>query len=298
MKKTLLILAAGMGSRYGGLKQLDPIGPSGETILDYSVYDAISAGFDKVVFVIRRDIEEEFKKIVGSRYSNRVEVAYAYQQLDALPEGYSCPEERQKPWGTGQAVLSAKDEINEPFLLINADDYYGTESYKCAADMLDKLPKGEIASAMVGFQLDKTLSDFGGVSRGLCKVDGQGNLQGVEEIHKIERVNGTITSDSDYTLDGSESVSMNMWLFTPEVFVEIEKQFSDFLDVDINTPKSEFFIPSVVNTLLNEKGINVPVERSASEWFGVTFREDREFVVKRVEGMVADGIYPNSLWGA
>lgn len=297
MKKTLLILAAGMGSRYGGLKQLDPIGPSGETILDYSVYDAIKAGFDKVVFVIRRDIEEEFKKIVGSRYSDRVEVAYTYQQLDVLPEGYTCPEERQKPWGTGQAVLTARHEITEPFLLINADDYYGTESYKCAAEMLEKMPQGQIASSMVGFQLDKTLSEYGGVSRGLCKVDGEGNLQGVEEIHKIERVNGAITSDSDYTLEGGEIVSMNMWLFTPEVFAEIDQQFSDFLDVSRDVPKSEFFIPSVVNTLLTEKGISVPVERSASEWFGVTFREDREFVVKRVLKMVAEGIYPNSLWG-
>lgn len=296
MKKTLVILAAGMGSRYGGLKQLDQIGPNGETIIDYSIFDAIRAGFKKVVFIIRRDIEEAFKTQLGSKYESKIEVDYAFQQLEDLPEGFTCPAEREKPWGTGHALLSAKDVVSDPFLVINADDFYGKDSYEVASKELENFTGSDLATSLIGFQLDKTLSDNGTVSRGLCTIDKDSVLVDVEEVHDIEKVDGKMNSSYDKEIDGSEVVSMNMWAFSPEVFAYSEKCFVDFLKEKLTVPKSEFYIPLVVNTAIQNEGLKVTALKTDSEWFGVTYKEDKDTVVGKVNNLIEAGVYPAQLW--
>lgn len=301
MKPTLLVLAAGMGSRYGGLKQLDQVGPSGETIIDYSIFDAIRAGFGKVVFVIRRDIETAFKTAVGSRYAGKIEVDYAFQQLDALPEEFSIPEGREKPWGTGHAVLVAKAVINEPFAVINGDDFYGRAGFQLLADYLSTATDGDKADyCMCGFVMRNTLSDNGTVSRGICELDPDGNLREVVEHTKLERNGNGAKSlmDNGSTVDftGDEIVSMNMWGFTPSLFDNMTAMFSKFLEQHGNEMKSEFFIPLVADTLIKQGKATVKVMKSADEWFGITYREDKPQVVASIKALVEQGEYPAKLF--
>lgn len=289
---TLLVMAAGMGSRYGGLKQLDTVGPSGETIFDYSVYDAIKAGFNKAVFIIRRDFEDEFKSKVTDKYINHIQVEFAFQELHDLPGGFSYPAGREKPWGTGQAILSAAELIREPFVAINGDDFYGRESFKAVADYYNK---GADQFSMVAFQLGKTLSNFGGVTRGLCTVK-DGKLDTVIETDNIQQTDDGVTSDRDIVLDGSEPVSMNMWGFTPILFDHLRDMFVDFLKENEQEMKSEFLIPSVVNELIQSGKKNVHVLRSGAKWFGVTYKEDRPFVVGEIQKLIDSGVYPEKLF--
>jgi dTDP-glucose pyrophosphorylase len=289
---TLLVMAAGMGSRYGGLKQLDTVGPSGETIFDYSVYDAIKAGFNKAVFIIRRDFEDEFKSKVTDKYINHIQVEFAFQELHDLPGGFSYPAGREKPWGTGQAILSAAELIREPFVAINGDDFYGRESFKAVADYYNK---GADQFSMVAFQLGKTLSNFGGVTRGLCTVK-DGKLDTVIETDNIQQTDDGVTSDRDIDLDGSEPVSMNMWGFTPILFDHLRDMFVDFLKENEQEMKSEFLIPSVVNELIQIGKKNVHVLRSGAKWFGVTYKEDRPFVVGEIQKLIDSGVYPEKLF--
>ena len=300
MKPVLLVLAAGMGSRYGGLKQLDPVGPSGETIMDYSVFDAIRAGFGKVVFVIRRDIEEQFREQIGSRYEGKIEIDYAYQELDKLPNGYTVPEGRTKPWGTGHAALCAADKVDAPFAVINADDFYGSNSFKLLADYFSKACLESSDYAMCGFILRQTLSDHGSVARGVCSVDSSGNLSGVEELTKIEKDgNGAINVNPDGTqmaLTGDEVVSMNYWGFTPTIFEHLERLFKAFLDEHIAKEKSEFYLPFAVNDLISADISKVKVLKTPDSWFGVTYRPDREKVVSGIQALVESGMYPDKLF--
>ena len=285
-------MAAGMGSRYGGLKQLDTVGPSGETIFDYSVYDAIKAGFNRAVFIIRRDFEDEFKSKVTDKYINHIQVEFAFQELHDLPGGFSYPAGREKPWGTGQAILSAAELIREPFVAINGDDFYGGESFKAVADYYNK---GADQFSMVAFQLGKTLSNFGGVTRGLCTVK-DGKLDTVIETDNIQQTEDGVTSDRDIDLDGSEPVSMNMWGFTPILFDHLRDMFVDFLKENEQEMKSEFLIPSVVNELIQSGKKNVHVLRSGAKWFGVTYKEDRPFVVGEIQKLIDSGVYPEKLF--
>jgi len=303
MKPTLLVLAAGMGSRYGGLKQLDPVGPSGEIIIDYSIYDAIRAGFGKVVFLIRKDIEESFRESIGNRYEGQIEVDYAFQEIDAVPEGFVIPDERNKPWGTAHAILMAQDVINEAFVVINADDFYGRSGFKLLADYFaDASPEtNEFANfAMAGFVLRNTLSEHGTVSRGVCSVDSEGFLTDVVELTKISKCGNAaknLTEDEPITdLAGDEIVSLNMWGFTPAVFAHLESQFIEFLNEKINVPKSEFFIPFVVDRLIKEKSAKLKVLESYDPWFGVTYREDKPMVVANIQKLVDQGVYPKKLF--
>jgi NDP-sugar pyrophosphorylase family protein len=301
MKPTLLVLAAGMGSRYGGLKQLDQVGPSGETIIDYSIFDAIRAGFGKVVFIIRRDIEDAFKEAIGSRYEGKIKVEYAFQQLDALPEGFSVPEGREKPWGTGHAVYTARELINEPFAVINGDDFYGREGFQLLADYLRQAKDGDKADfSMCGFIMRNTLSDNGSVSRGVCEVDADGNLTEVVENTRIER-NGKgaksyLENGSVVDFTGDEIVSMNMWGFTPSLFDHMQEMFVEFLKERGQEMKSEFFIPLVADTLIKQGKAKVKVMTSNDEWFGITYQEDKPAVIKSIKELVAQGIYPEKLF--
>ena len=296
---TLVVLAAGMGSRYGGLKQIDPIGPvAGETILDYSVFDATRAGFQHIVFVIRRDIEKDFRDAIGSRFEQHCQISYVFQELDALPAPFTVPQGRQKPWGTGHAILMAKSVVSEPFAVINADDFYGRDAFRQLAQALaDSTPE---RYAMVAFQLDRTLSDHGHVSRGFCDVSDQQTLKGVEEITHIERTQtGPVATDSDgqsRPLDGKTPVSMNMWGFHPSLFRHLDQRFAEFLSAHAQELKSEYFIPSVVNELINQGTVAVQVRQTDSDWFGVTYREDKPAVCQRVAALVREGVYPERLW--
>lgn len=299
MKPTLFILAAGMGSRYGGLKQLDSLGPSGETIMDYSVYDALRAGFGKVVFVIRHDFEQDFREKVISKYEGHVPVEVVFQDINNLPKDFTVPEGRTKPWGTNHAVLMAKDVIKEPFVVINADDYYGPESFQLAYDTLTELhgKKGEYC--MIGFKIENTLSENGGVSRGLCQVDANGYLSGVKECHEIQRKGDGLI----YVEDGVEkpfpagsSVSMNMWGFTPDYFGYSEKAFVKFLETHGQELKSEFYIPTVVNDLIQNSEASLKVVQTPSKWFGVTFAADRDATVAQFKALVDAGVYPTPLF--
>ena len=289
---TLLIMAAGMGSRYGGLKQLDPVGPSGETIIDYSVYDAIRAGFNKVVFIIRKDFEEDFRSKVTDKYTGKIRVEFAFQDLDHLPEGFSCPQGRVKPWGTGHAILTASELISEPFVAINGDDFYGLESFKIVADYYQNK---NATYSMVAFQLDKTLSEFGGVTRGLCTVK-DGLLDTVVETGELKRLESGVSSDRDIQLDGSEPVSMNVWGFTPDIFDHLEVMFVDFLNKEGDEMKSEYLIPTVVNNLIRSGEKNIHVLRTGSKWFGVTYKEDKPFVTQQVQALVDSAVYPKQLF--
>ena len=289
---SLLVMAAGMGSRYGGLKQLDAVGPSGETIIDYSVYDAIQARFNKVVFIIRKDFEDEFKSQITDKYSGKIQVEFAFQDLHDLPDGFTCPEGRNKPWGTGHAILAAADLIHEPFVAINGDDFYGRESFKVVADYY---LSGADDFSMVAFQLDKTLSTFGGVTRGLCTVK-EGKLDTVIETGELQRTEQGVTSDRNIKLDGSEPVSMNVWGFTPVLFKYLKTMFVEFLNDEGNELKSEYLIPSVVNDLIKSGREDVHVLRSASSWFGITYKDDRPFVMGEIQKLIDRGTYPKQLF--
>jgi NDP-sugar pyrophosphorylase family protein len=294
---TLLVLAAGIGNRYGGLKQIDPVGPHGETIIDYSIYDALRAGFDKVVFVIRKDIEQAFKQAVGARFERHIALEYVFQELDRLPPGFSLPVGRTRPWGTLHAVVMAADTINEPFAVINADDFYGSESYCVLAQQLQS---GTVDYAMVGFLLRNTLSDFGSVSRGVCRVDGDDFLEGVVELTNIERdgahARNTDSSGRITTLSGDEVVSMNMWGFTPQVFGQFREHFRRFLRSSGPDNKSESFLPSTVNELVLTGQARIKVLRTNDSWAGVTYREDHPRVVETIRRLISRGDYPNRLW--
>ena len=285
-------MAAGMGSRYGGLKQLDPVGPSGETIIDYSVYDAIRSGFNKIVFIIRKDFEKEFRSQITDKYQDRIKVEFAFQDLNDLPQGFTCPEGRIKPWGTGHAILTSSELIQEPFVAINGDDFYGYESFKIVADYY----QGEGATfSMVAFQLDKTLSEFGGVTRGLCTVRTD-LLDTVVETGDLMRTEDGISSDRDIELDGSEPVSMNVWGFTPDLFKHLKAMFIDFLDKEGGEMKSEYLIPTVVNNLIRSGQKQVHVLRTSSKWFGVTYKEDKPFVSQQIQELIDDDTYPKQLF--
>ena len=296
-KPTLLVLAAGMGSRYGGLKQIDPVGPAGETIIDYSVFDAIRAGFGKVVFVIRRDLERPFKETVGSRFESRIPVDYVVQELEKLPAGFTAPAARKKPWGTGHAILMAADVVREPFAVINADDFYGQNSFALLAKHLQS---GTTDYAMVGFILKNTLSEFGSVARGLCQTDKEGILQQVIELTKIVKdgfgAHNVDPNGNVLALTGEETVSMNMWGFTPELFEQLRSGFSAFLKKNLNDEKAEYYIPVAVNDLVSSGQARVRVLRTPDAWFGVTYREDRPRVVESVKELVTQKLYPSPLW--
>lgn len=299
MKPTLYILAAGMGSRYGGLKQLDGLGPSGETIMDYSVYDALRAGFGKIVFVIRHDFEQEFREKVMSKYEGHVPVDVVFQSIDALPEGFSVPEGRTKPWGTNHAVMMGKDVIKEPFAVINADDFYGADSFSVLADFLRSVEGKKNEYCMVGFKIENTLSENGGVSRGLCEVNAEGLLTGVNECHGIQFKEGRliqIADNKEVPFPEGASVSMNMWGFTPDYFGYSEKALLKFLAEHGDEPKSEFYIPTVVNDLIKDGTITLKVIPTTSRWFGVTFAADRPATVARFAELTKQGIYPTPLF--
>ena len=290
---TLLVMAAGMGSRYGGLKQLDAVGPSGETIIDFSVYDAIRAGYNKVVFIIREDFEKQFKEKISNKYEDKIKVEIVYQDLHDLPNSFSCPKDRSKPWGTGHAILAARNVISEPFAAINGDDFYGRESFKIISDHYSSVNSG---FAMAAFQLDKTLSDYGSVSRGICEQN-LNQLVTVVETHGIKKSSaGDIECDRDISLLGNELVSMNMWGFMPSIFDHLEKMFNEFLDENISDLKSEFLIPSVVNDLIEKNIEKVQVLKTRSTWFGVTYIEDKPFVKNQIKELIQTGIYPEKLF--
>ena len=289
---TLLIMAAGMGSRYGGLKQLDSVGPNGETIIDYSVYDAIRAGFNKVVFIIRREFEKEFKSQITNKYEGSIQVEFAFQELNNLPDGFECPPDRQKPWGTGHAILSAADLIQEPFVVINGDDFYGLESYQIVSDYYKN--EGDMFT-MVAYELGNTLSEFGGVTRGLCTLESD-LLSTVIETSNLERSESGVSSDRNIELDGSEPVSMNVWGFTPDLFPYLRSMFNDFLKLEGKELKSEFFIPSVVNNLIQSNIKAVKVLKTGSSWFGVTYKEDKPHVVNKIKSLVDNDEYPLKLF--
>ncbi len=299
MKPTLFILAAGMGSRYGGLKQLDGLGPSGETIMDYSVYDALRAGFGKIVFVIRHDFEQEFRDKIISKYEGHVPVEVVFQDINTLPEGFNPNPERSKPWGTNHAVLMGKDAIKEPFGVINADDYYGADSFRILGDFLRSVEGKKNCYCMIGFNIENTLSENGGVSRGLCEVDANGYLSGVKECHGIERKDGKliqVVEGENVPFPENASVSMNMWGFTPDYFDYSEKAFVEFLKEHGNDLKTEFYIPSVVNDLINDGTVTLKVEQTPSRWFGVTYAADRDATVAQFKKLVDEGLYPTPLF--
>lgn len=303
MKPTLLLLAAGMGSRYGGLKQLDGLGPHGETIMDYSIYDAIQAGFGKIVFVIRKDFEEQFREKVLSKYEGHIPAELVFQGIDALPKGFTVPEGREKPWGTNHAVLMAKDVINEPFCVINCDDFYNRDCFKVIGKYLADLPEGAKNDyAMVGFRVGNTLSENGTVSRGVCSTNKEGNLTTVVERTKIERRDGKVQYLDDngswVTVDDNTPVSMNVWGFTPDYLDYSEEYFKEFLSDPRNmeNKKSEYFIPMMVNKLITDGTATVKVLDTTSTWFGVTYPEDREGVVERIKRLVDEGVYPSRLF--
>lgn len=300
MKPTLLVLAAGMGSRYGGLKQLDGVGPHGETIMDYSVYDAIRGGFGKIVFVIRRDFEADFREKILRKYENHADVGLCFQSLDALPEGFRPPEGRTKPWGTNHAVLMGKGIINEPFAVINADDFYGRDSFAVLGRELAAMDGSRGKYCMVGYRVGNTLSESGTVSRGVCSTDSDGCLTSVVERTAIERVGGRVTyTDGEgrrATLDDNTPVSMNMWGFTPEYFDWSEEYFVDFLKGNRDNLKAEYYIPSMVNHLIETGRAKVKVLDTTSVWFGVTYPDDRAGVVSRIARLVEEGVYPSPLF--
>lgn len=299
MKPTLFILAAGMGSRYGGLKQLDGLGPSGETIMDYSVYDALRAGFGKIVFVIRHDFEQEFREKVISKYEGHIPVEVVFQDINDIPGGYKPNPERKKPWGTNHAVLMGKDVIKEPFAVINADDYYGPESFQILADFLKSVEGKKDCYCMIGFNVENTLSENGGVSRGLCEVSVEGDLTGVVECHGIQRKDGKlihVVDEEEKPFPEGAPVSMNMWGFTPDYFDYSLESFLRFLEKNHDELKAEFYIPTVVNELIEANKIRLKVLPTPSKWFGVTYAADRDATVAQFKKLVDEGVYPKKLF--
>ena len=297
---TLVVLAAGMGSRYGGLKQMDAFGPNGENLIDYSIYDAIQAGFKKVVFVIREAFREDFEEFFSGKFDHLVEVAYVAQELHMLPDGYELPADREKPWGTGHAVLVAKEAVDGPFAVINADDFYGRDAYQRLYEFFTR-PDANEDYCVVGYFLQNTLSDYGTVNRGVCFVDEASNLERVEEIIKIGRqADGVIRYPKE---DGGEGVltddtivSMNIWGFLPSYFDYAEAAFREFLDERIKEPKSELYIPAVIDKLIDDKSLAVRVIPNESSWFGVTYRDDKPFVTAQIDNLINSGVYPRDLW--
>jgi len=303
MKPTLVVLAAGMGSRYGGLKQVDPVGPSGEAILDYSVFDAVRAGFGKVVFIIRHDFEAEFKEKVGKKYEGLIPVDYCYQDINDLPAPYKVPEGRTKPWGTGHATRAARGVVKEPFAVINADDFYGRDAFEQLAKFLSHATDGAtLGFAMVGYKLELTLSENGSVARGICDVAADGTLRGVTEMTKLVRAGDVAENREDpaapvkVPLDAR--VSMNLWGFTPGLFTELEARFPKWLAENGAKEKSEWYIPFVVDELIKEGKATCKVLPTESSWFGVTYREDKPFVMAEIKKLVDAGEYPVNLLGA
>ncbi len=301
MKPTLFVLAAGMGSRYGGLKQLDGLGPNGETIMDYSIFDAIRGGFGKIVFVIRKDFEEDFRKKIISKYENHIPVEVVFQSIDKLPEGFTCPAERVKPWGTNHAVLMGKEVIREPFAVINADDFYGRDSFAVIGKFLSELPEGaKNTYCMVGFRVGNTLSESGTVARGICSTDENRHLTTVVERTEIMRINGVVSYKDEngewVGIEDNTPVSMNMWGFTPDYFNYSEEYFIDFLKENIDKPKAEYYIPLMVNKLINDGTATVEVLDTTSCWFGVTYAADRQGVVDKLQALADSGEYPSKLF--
>lgn len=303
-KNTLVIMAAGLGSRYGGIKQLEAVGPSGEIIMDYSIFDAIEAGFDKVIFITRRDIEKEFKEVIGNRISKFVEVEYVFQDIDNLPDGFSKPSGRNKPWGTGQAILSCVDAIKEPFAVINADDYYGKEAFVKIYEYLnrdDKESKDKYDFCMAGFILGNTLSDNGTVARGVCKVNEDLELTNIVETFGIERKGeSAIALDSkgkEIQIDLDAVVSMNMWGFTPEILPELEAGFIEFLNkLNVKEENQEYLLPVLVDKIIKSGKATVKVLNTNDKWFGVTYKEDKNMVIECFKKLVAEGVYPKKLF--
>ena len=300
MNLTLLVLAAGMGSRYGGLKQLDQVGPSGETIIDYSVFDAIEAGFNKIVFIIRKDIEKEMNEMLFEKYSKKIKIEYVFQELDKIPDGIELPADRVKPWGTGHAVLMAKDVINEPFVVINADDFYGKSAFKVVADYMKSQQnnlKGK--NCMAGYLLKNTLSEHGDVSRGVCKVNKENELIEITERTKIGWKHGKIVADdngNDLELNGNVYVSMNFWGFTPDVFPELESEFKKFIVENYENIKSEYYIPNIVSHQINKGLATVKVLEATDQWFGVTYKEDKPIVIEKIKELTNAEKYSEKLW--
>lgn len=300
MKPTLLVLAAGMGSRYGGLKQVDPLGPNGETIIDYSIYDAIEAGFGKIVFVIKKSIEHDFKKIMLPKYEGKIPVEYVFQELDKLPEGISLNPERIKPYGTGHAILMGKEVIHEPFAVINGDDFYGRAAFKTMYEFLKHQTPDSFNYAMIGYQLGHTLSENGSVSRGVCVTNEHHQLVKVTEMTKIQRENEKIRNyfedGSNMILSESDPVSMNFWGFTPSIFNYAENLFKYFMMQNHHNNKAEFYIPLIVTEMIKSQQATIEVLRSDAQWFGITYREDRQDVIKKLEFLYKEGLYPSPLW--
>lgn len=298
MKPTLLVLAAGMGSRYGGLKQADQVGPNGETIIDYSIYDAIQAGFGKIVLVVRQNILEDMKALFDPKWGNKIKLEYAIQEVNIPIEGIDNLPERTKPWGTGHAVMVAKSHINEPFAVINADDFYGADAFKTISKYLQEgISNNEFS--MVGYILKNTLSDHGYVSRGVCETDANNFLQSITERTNIERIDGTVVyKDGDGTqhpLNEDTYVSMNFWGFTPSFFTEAEIQFKSFVQKNASNEKAEFYIPSVVAQMMSEDRLKVKVLESTAQWMGVTYKEDKPVVIEKINRLIKDGLYPEKL---
>ena len=301
MKPTLFVLAAGMGSRYGGLKQLDPLGPQGQTIMDYSIYDAIQAGFGKVVFVIRKDFEQDFRDKILSKYEGHIPVEVVFQSTDKLPEGYTCPADRSKPWGTNHAVLMGSEVIKEPFAVINADDFYGRDAFRVIAEDLMRPRDRKGDYSMVGFRVGNTMTENGSVSRGVCSTSDDGLLTGVVERTAISYApDGSIVftdeEGKEQKLEPNTPVSMNLWGFTPDYFDYSDREFRHFLDEKISVPKSEFFIPLVIDTLIKNGEATVKVLDTDSKWFGVTYSADRPGVVEKLAALHADGTYPDKMF--
>jgi UTP-glucose-1-phosphate uridylyltransferase len=300
MQPTLIILAAGMGSRYGSLKQIDRFGPSGETIVEYSIYDALRAGFKKIVLVIRQNFAEDFREIVLNKAMNKADVSFVFQELDNLPSGFSLPADRVKPWGTGHAVLMAAGQVTTPFAVVNADDFYGARSYKIMADFLSSpQPKDREEYCLVDYRLDNTLSESGYVSRGLCNVNAENYLLDITEHKKISRSGNEIVSLAEsekIILTGKERVSMNLMGFLPSMFDHLRQQFITFLNVNSKNRESEFFLPSAMNEVIKSGKARVKVLPTPEKWFGVTYREDRDMVMNSLKKLVDAGVYPDSLW--
>lgn len=303
MDLSLVVLAAGIGRRYGGFKQIDAVGPSGEFLVDYAIFDAIRAGFNKVIFVICRDIDDAFKSTVGARVEKHISTDYVFQELSLppgsgtaeKPSGYSVPPGRKKPWGTGHAVLSCADAINGPFAVVNADDFYGRESFAILSRFLRETTEDDSLYCMVGFVLSNTLSEYGCVARGICSARKNSHLQKIVEHTKVEKIGDEIRCDGQ-VLSGDELVSMNMWGFKPSIFAHLEHEFCRFLDKYITDPAMEFYMPSVVDKLIVERKASVTVLETGSSWFGVTYAEDKAGVAKKVRDLIESGEYPRALW--
>ena len=300
MQPTLVVMAAGVGSRYGGLKQIEPVGPSGEIMLDYSVFDAIRAGFGKVVFIIRHDIAKDFKEAIGAHFVNRIPVEYVYQERTDLPAGFTLPPDRTKPWGTGHAIMRCKTLVKEPFAVINADDFYGAKSYDVIARYLQALDPQANTYAMVGFQLVNTLSAHGSVTRGICEVDAHHMLNSVVERFKIEKTINGARYENEHSqwvaLQGHEIASMNMFGFTPTLFGFLDEKFTMFLKKAAGHPKAEFLMPAIADELIHERKITMRVLATPEKWFGVTYKEDKPFVTAGIRHLIDHGVYPKKLW--